>query len=78
MSIKDTKVLIQDWLEERSGLSSVTKFLREKKIPQHKHSIWYYTGSAILLFFTIQVITGFILLIRWINTMAIMIVDDQK
>jgi quinol-cytochrome oxidoreductase complex cytochrome b subunit len=55
------KTGIQSWLDERFGLSSITKFLEEKTVPQHKHSIWYYTGSAILLFFTIQVITGFML-----------------
>ena len=69
MSIKDTKTRIQEWLDERSGLSSITKFLREKKIPQHKHSIWYYTGSAILLFFTIQVITGFVLVFYYSPTL---------
>ncbi len=50
------------WFEERLGLTSLTRFLTEKTVPQHKHSIWYYTGSAILLFFSIQVVTGFILL----------------
>ncbi|UCC38374.1 MAG: cytochrome bc complex cytochrome b subunit [Candidatus Aminicenantes bacterium] len=69
MSIKNFKIGIQDWLDERSGLSNVIKFLREKKIPQHKHSIWYYTGSAILLFFTIQVITGFVLVFYYNPTL---------
>jgi len=55
------KTGIQSWLDERFGLSIITKFLKEKTVPQHKHSIWYYTGSAILLFFTIQIITGFML-----------------
>jgi len=55
------KTGIQSWLDERFGLSGITKFLKEKTVPQHKHSIWYYTGSAVLLFFTIQVITGFML-----------------
>ena len=53
------KTGIQSWLDERLGFSNIVRFLKEKTVPQHKHSIWYYTGSAILLFFTIQVITGF-------------------
>ena len=57
------------WLDERSGLSAIFRFLREKKIPQHRHSLWYYTGSAILLFFAIQVITGFLLVFYYNPTL---------
>jgi quinol-cytochrome oxidoreductase complex cytochrome b subunit len=66
---KNVKKDIRSWLDERSGLSAVFRFLREKKIPQHKHSIWYYTGSAILLFFGIQVITGFMLVFYYNPTL---------
>jgi len=59
----------QSWLDERSGLSEIFRFLREKKIPQHRHSMWYYTGSAILLFFAIQVITGFLLVFYYNPTL---------
>jgi cytochrome b6 len=52
---------ISDWFEDRLGLSDIFGFLTKKAIPQHKHTIWYYTGSAILLFFVIQVVTGFML-----------------
>lgn len=57
MSVKK----LQDWFDDRLGLSEVFGFLTKKAIPQHKHTIWYYTGSAILLFFMIQVVTGFML-----------------
>lgn len=60
---------LQSWLDERSGLSEIFRFLREKKIPQHRHSVWYYTGSAILLFFAIQVITGFLLVFYYNPTL---------
>lgn len=50
-----------DWFEERLGISDVLNFLIKKDIPQHRHSIWYYTGSSILLFFGIQIVTGFML-----------------
>ena len=53
---------MKEWLDERFGLSAVTKFLKNKAIPMHRHTIWSYTGSAILLFFAIQVLTGFILI----------------
>lgn len=61
MNIKDSIIGIQLWAKERLGIQDLTLFLKKKTVPQHKHSIWYYTGSAILLFFVIQVITGFML-----------------
>ena len=55
------KTGIRFWFDERLGLSSIVRFLRKKTVPQHRHSLWYYTGSVILLFFVIQVVTGFML-----------------
>lgn len=52
---------LNSWFEERMGISGIMEFLTKKEVPQHKHSLWYYTGSSILLFFGIQVITGFML-----------------
>lgn len=52
---------IRTWLEERLGLSTVMDFLKKKTVPQNKHTIWTYTGSAILLFFSIQILTGLML-----------------
>jgi cytochrome b6 len=57
------------WFEDRLGLSVITRFLTEKPVPQHSHSGWYYTGSAILLFFIIQVITGFMLIFYYQPTL---------
>jgi cytochrome b6 len=52
---------IQDWLEERLGFKAVLDFLKHKTVPQNRHTIWAYTGSAVLLFFGIQVMTGIML-----------------
>lgn len=52
---------IYTWFEERLGMTEIFGFLSKKDIPQHKHTIWYYTGSAILLFLVIQIITGVML-----------------
>ncbi len=60
---------IQAWLDERFGLSGITDFLIKKTVPLHKHTIWYYTGSAILLFFAIQVVTGFMLVLYYKPTL---------
>ncbi|MFC2169569.1 cytochrome bc complex cytochrome b subunit [Acidobacteriota bacterium] len=56
---------IQTWLDERFGISNIVQLLRDKTVPQHKHSLWYYSGSIILVLFAIQVLTGFILLLYY-------------
>ncbi len=63
------KTGMQSWLDERFGISSIAKFLKEKTVPQHKHSIWYYTGSLILVFLAIQVVTGFMLVFYYKPTL---------
>ncbi|NQT80953.1 MAG: cytochrome b N-terminal domain-containing protein [Candidatus Aminicenantes bacterium] len=70
MNLLGKKERAQSWFDERFGISGIVKFLRKKKIPQHKHSLWYYTGSAIMLFFVIQVITGFMLVFYYNPTLA--------
>jgi cytochrome b6 len=60
---------IYSWFEERLSLSVIAEFLKKKSIPQHKHTLWYYTGSAILLFFAIQVATGFMLIFYYKATL---------
>jgi cytochrome b6 len=52
---------LKNWFEERTGFSGVMTFLQKKTVPQTKHTIWSYTGSLILLFFVIQVVTGIML-----------------
>ncbi len=69
MKEKGMKKGFRSWLDERSGLSTIFRFMNEKTVPQHRHSIWYYTGSAILLFFAIQVITGFMLVFYYNPTL---------
>ncbi len=69
MKEKGMKKGFRSWLDERSGLSTIFTFMSEKTVPQHRHSIWYYTGSAILLFFAIQVITGFMLVFYYNPTL---------
>jgi cytochrome b6 len=61
VNIRQISKGILAWLEERLGLSVVMDFLRKKTVPQNKHTIWTYTGSLILLFFGIQVVTGIML-----------------
>jgi cytochrome b6 len=49
------------WLDDRLGVHEIMDFLKHKPIPQNRHTPWMYTGSLILLFFGIQVLTGILL-----------------
>jgi cytochrome b6 len=69
VNLKTIKTGIQTWFDDRFGLSRISKFLREKEIPQHKRTVLYYTGSAILVFLGIQVITGFMLVFYYKPTL---------
>lgn len=49
------------WLHERLPVVSVKSFLKQKLVPQHKHSFWYFFGGLTLFFFFVQVVTGVLL-----------------
>ena len=61
MNIKAAGRTARRWFEERLGISAVVDFLRHKQIPLNRHTPLMYTGSVILLFFGIQVVTGILL-----------------
>jgi cytochrome b6 len=57
---------IYDWADERYGISSLVEFLRHKEVPVGLHSIfWYYLGGTTLFFFTVQIVSGLLLLVYY-------------
>lgn len=50
------------WLDQRVGLAEVEKLARKKRVPVHRHTVWYYFGGMTLFLFGIQVMTGILLL----------------
>jgi len=56
----DVKTFVA-WFKDRLALTPILKYMTKKEVPQHEHSFWYYTGSSILLFLFIQIITGIML-----------------
>ncbi len=60
-SLKD----VLTYIDERFMLSALLEFARKKKVPEHKHSIWYYFGGICLFLFIVQVITGILLLLYY-------------
>lgn len=61
MNLKRIAGRFEAWLDERLGLEAIRDFLRHKTVPRNRHTMWSYTGSIILLFFFIQVVTGVVL-----------------
>jgi quinol-cytochrome oxidoreductase complex cytochrome b subunit len=56
---------IRLWLDERLGINTVSEMARKKEIPLHRHSVWYYFGGMTLFLFTVQVVTGILLLLYY-------------
>ncbi len=56
---------ISDWLDERLGLSGIREFAAHKTVPVHSATMWYYFGGITLFLFTIQVLTGVLLLLYY-------------
>jgi cytochrome b6 len=53
-------------IDERFQLSGLVEFLRHKEIPLGGHStVWYYFGGVSLFFFTVQIVTGILLLMNY-------------
>jgi len=50
------------WVDERFSLSPLIQFMQHKKVPVHRHMIWYYMGGVTLFLFMVQVATGILLL----------------
>ncbi|HSF15491.1 MAG TPA: cytochrome bc complex cytochrome b subunit [Vicinamibacteria bacterium] len=53
------------WLDERVSLSPLLHHAREKSVPSHRYSAFYFFGGATLFFFAIQVATGILLLLYY-------------
>jgi cytochrome b6 len=53
------------WLDQRVGLADLEKLAGKKRVPVHRHTIWYYFGGMTLFLFTIQVGTGILLLLYY-------------
>ncbi|HEX8725886.1 MAG TPA: cytochrome bc complex cytochrome b subunit [Gemmatimonadaceae bacterium] len=50
------------WVDARLGLSAITPLIRKKRVPVHRHSIWYFLGGMVLFLFILQVCTGVLML----------------
>jgi cytochrome b6 len=56
--------ILRAWYEERFG-TEMFAWLWHKRVPRHRHTIWYYLGGMTLFLFLIQVATGILLLLYY-------------
>jgi quinol-cytochrome oxidoreductase complex cytochrome b subunit len=56
---------LRDWLDQRIGFGGLERLAKEKEVPLHRHTFWYYIGGMTLFLFTIQVTTGILLLLYY-------------
>ena len=52
-------------LTTRQTLQTFQALLREKTVPIHRHTVWYYFGGMTLFLFSVQVVTGILLLLYY-------------
>src|SRR2546422_10291649 len=55
----------ETWLDDRIGGQTLRRWLREKTVPVHRHTFWYYFGGMTLFLFAVQVVTGILLLLYY-------------
>lgn len=56
---------IINWLDDRLSLRSAAEFASHKTVPRHRYTIFYYLGGMTLFFFTVQLITGILLMLYY-------------
>jgi cytochrome b6 len=53
------------WFRERLPIETVSNHLKEKTVPKHRHTIWYYLGGITVFLFGVQIISGALLMIYY-------------
>src|SRR6266705_941286 len=56
---------LTQWLDDRLSLSALAAMAQKKEVPLHRQTIWYYFGGMTLFLFTVQVVTGILLLLYY-------------
>lgn len=56
---------VKNWLDQRTGISTLSELAYKKEVPIHRHTVWYYFGGMTLFLFVVQVVTGILLLLYY-------------
>lgn len=57
---------LQNFLAERLPIEEMQHLAEKKKVPVHKHSVWYYMGGIAAILFAVQVVTGVLLMVYYV------------
>jgi quinol-cytochrome oxidoreductase complex cytochrome b subunit len=63
---KGTIKQLRDFIENRLPISEMQHLAEKKRVPVHKHSIWYYLGGIAGMLLGIQIVTGILLMVYYI------------
>lgn len=58
-----------NWVNDRLALGPIIAFAEKKKVPVHKHSLWYYMGGIALVFLLVQILTGILLMVYYVPSL---------
>ncbi|MFN8552990.1 MAG: cytochrome b N-terminal domain-containing protein [Candidatus Obscuribacterales bacterium] len=64
--IVSSKNSIEQFLKERLPVAEMSELAEKKKVPIHKHSIWYYMGGIAGILLGIQIVTGILLMVYYV------------
>jgi cytochrome b6 len=57
---------LYEWLDHRFGVKKAVAWAQHKEVPVGDHSmVWYYLGGTTLFFFTVQIVSGVLLLMYY-------------
>lgn len=56
---------LRAWLDHRIGLDTLREMGEHKRVPVHRHTIWYYFGGMALFLFMVQAATGILLMLYY-------------
>jgi cytochrome b6 len=57
---------VRKFFEDRLPLAELTQLAEKKKIPLHKHSVWYYLGGIAGMLLFVQIVTGVLLMVYYV------------
>jgi cytochrome b6 len=60
------KRTIGDFFAQRLPLEQIQHLAEKKKVPLHKHSLWYYMGGIAGMLLGIQIVTGILLMVYYV------------
>ena len=56
---------VRDWVRDRFAFEDLAYLAAKKRVPVHRHTIYYYLGGMALFLFMVQVATGILLILYY-------------